>query len=75
MSQRQIIVSFIVISAATMCKFVSFYHFKNEESTIYESSYNTDKTINSMILVHFVMKEFIAYLYVAVQRLLTYMTG
>ena len=28
MLQRQIIVSFIVISAATMCKFVSFYHFK-----------------------------------------------
>ena len=39
MSQRQIIVSFIAILAATMCKFVSFYHFKNEESTIYESSY------------------------------------
>ena len=53
MSQRQIMVSFIVISAATMCKFVSFYHFKNEQSTIYESSY---KTINSMILVNFVMK-------------------
>ena len=38
MSQRQIIVSFIVISAATMCKFVSIYHLKNEESTIYESN-------------------------------------
>lgn len=42
MSQRQIIVSFIVISAATMCKFVSIYHLKNEESTIYESSYTTE---------------------------------
>ena len=42
MSQRQIIVSFIVISAATMCKFVSIYHLKNEENTIYESSYTTE---------------------------------
>ena len=56
MSQRQIIVSFIVISAATMCKFVSIYHLKNEESTIYESSYTTET-------VHFVMKYFIAYLF------------
>ena len=45
MSQRQIIVSFIVISAATMCKFVSIYHLKNEENTIYESSYTTE-TVN-----------------------------
>ena len=42
MSQRQIMVSFIVISAATMCKFVSFYHLTNEESTIDELSYTTE---------------------------------
>ena len=48
MSQRQIMVSFIVISAATMCKFVSFYHFKNEQSTIYESSYTTETVFHSI---------------------------
>ena len=61
MSQRQIIVSFIVISAATMCKFVSFYDFKHEESTIYESSYTTEKVHSAMKLYHAEFKPLYGY--------------